>query len=164
MLDIRVGHGVDAHGIELLASEETMMLFGIPLLAPLRIIAHSDGDVGLHALTDALLGTIGDGDIGSHFPSHDPEWAGAASEKFLRHALELVRQKGGVINHVDATLIGEHPKMAPHRQKMRTEVADILEIELERVSIKATTTDKLGFLGRSEGIAAFATATVIFPS
>ena len=125
---------------------------------------HSDADAGLHALTDALLGTIGAGDIGDHFPPSDPQWRGADSTIFLVHAVKLVREKGGRITNADVTLICERPKIGPHRDAMRARLAELLGVELERVSVKATTSEGLGFTGRKEGIAALATATVAFGS
>jgi len=122
---------------------------------------HSDADVALHALTDALLGAIGADDIGQHFADTDPRWKGAPSHLFLSEALRLVRAQGGSIGNVDVTILCEAPKIAPHRQAMRRRMAEILDIEEARVSVKATTTEGLGFTGRREGIAALATATVV---
>jgi 2-C-methyl-D-erythritol 2,4-cyclodiphosphate synthase len=129
----------------------------------MSLAGHSDADVGLHALTDAVLGAIGAGDIGMHFPTSDPRWRGAASGQFLRHAADLVRHQGGVIAAVDVTIICERPKIAPHRAVMVERIAGILGIAPGRVSVKATTTEKLGFTGRAEGIAAQAVATVRLP-
>jgi 2-C-methyl-D-erythritol 4-phosphate cytidylyltransferase/2-C-methyl-D-erythritol 2,4-cyclodiphosphate synthase len=126
-------------------------------------IGHSDADVGLHALTDAVLGAIGAGDIGMHFPPSDPRWRGASSDRFLAYAAALVRERGGAIAAVDVTIICERPKIAPHRDRMIERVSEILEISPGRVSVKATTTEKLGFTGRGEGIAAQAVATVRLP-
>jgi 2-C-methyl-D-erythritol 4-phosphate cytidylyltransferase/2-C-methyl-D-erythritol 2,4-cyclodiphosphate synthase len=128
----------------------------------LRLVGHSDADVGLHALTDALLGTLGAGDIGAHFPPSDPRWAGADSAIFLRHARDLVAAAGGRIEHVDVTLVCEQPKIGPHRAAMTARVAELLALPPGRVSVKATTTEGLGFSGRGEGIAAQAVATVGF--
>ena len=128
------------------------------------LVGHSDADAGLHALTDALLGAIGAEDIGAHFAPSDERWRGAGSHLFLAHGAELVRERGGVIAHVDVTLICERPKIAPHREAMRARIADILQIDIARVSVKATTSDGLGFTGRGEGIAAQAVATVRLPS
>ena len=125
------------------------------------LAGHSDADVGLHAVTDALLGAIGAGDIGSHFPPGDPQWRGADSAGFMQHAVELVTRRGGRIGHLDVTLICEAPKIGPHREAMRARIAAIAGIDIDRVSVKATTTEGLGFTGRGEGIAAQATATVI---
>ena len=121
---------------------------------------HSDADVGLHALTDALLGAIGEADIGSHFPPSDPQWRDADSALFLRHAISLLAGRGGEIRHLDLTLICEAPKIGPHRDAMRARIAEIAGIGIDRVSVKATTTEGLGFTGRGEGIAAQAVATV----
>ncbi len=122
---------------------------------------HSDADVALHALTDALLGAIGDGDIGEHFSDRDPRWRDAPSHLFLADALARVRARGGTITNVDVTILCEAPKIAPHRQAMRRRIAEILAIDPARVGVKATTTEGLGFIGRGEGIAALATATVV---
>jgi len=127
------------------------------------LVGHSDADVGLHALTDAILGALGDGDIGSHFPPGDERWRGASSEIFLLHAQELVAKRGGQIAHLDVTIVCEEPRIAPHRDAMKARIAEILGLPLDRVSVKATTTERLGFLGRAEGIAAQATATVRLP-
>ena len=127
------------------------------------LIGHSDADAGLHALTDALLGTIGDGDIGAHFPPSDPQWRGAASDRFLQHAAALIAARGGIIDHVDLTIIAEAPKVGPYREPMRRRVAELLGIGVAGVSIKATTTERLGFTGRGEGLAAQAAATVRLP-
>jgi 2-C-methyl-D-erythritol 4-phosphate cytidylyltransferase/2-C-methyl-D-erythritol 2,4-cyclodiphosphate synthase len=136
------------------------VLCGVEIPHGAGLAGHSDADVGLHALTDAVLGAIGAGDIGHHFPASDPRWRGAASEQFLRHAAELVGARGGTVAHVDLTIICERPRIAPYRAAMIERVADILGIGPDGVSIKATTTDRLGFLGRGEGIAAQAVATV----
>jgi 2-C-methyl-D-erythritol 4-phosphate cytidylyltransferase/2-C-methyl-D-erythritol 2,4-cyclodiphosphate synthase len=136
------------------------MLCGLKIAHTHALEGHSDADVGLHAITDALLGCIGEGDIGQHFPPADERWRGAPSWKFLDHAATLVRGKGGVINHVDVTIICERPKIGPHRDAMKAKIAEILKIAPDRVSVKATTTEGLGFTGRREGIAAQATATV----
>ena len=152
--------GFDVHRI---CQGDSLTLCGIRIDAGFALKGHSDADVGLHALTDALLGTIGAGDIGSHFPPSDPQWKGANSTLFLSHAAELVRAAGGEIEHVDLTLICERPKIGPHRQAMRTRIADILALPLAQVSLKATTTEGLGFTGRGEGIAAQAIANVSLP-
>lgn len=158
MIDIRVGNGIDVHQI---GPGEGVTIFGCYIPCGFSLIGHSDADVGLHSITDALLGTIGDADIGYHFSPKDERWRGADSAQFLKHAADKVRALGGKINHIDATLMGEKPKVSPLREKMRQRVAEILEIDVSRVSIKATTTEKLGFCGREEGLAALATATVI---
>ena len=128
------------------------------------LIGHSDADVGLHALTDALLGTIGDGDIGEHFPPSDPKWRGASSDRFLADAVRRVREKGGRIANLDVTLVCERPKIFPYRDAMRARVAEIAGIDVGRVGVKATTSEKMGFTGRGEGIVAFAIATVALPA
>lgn len=158
--DVRVGHGIDVHAITF--EKKGVVILGVPLDTPFGLEGHSDADVGLHAVVDALLGAIGKGDIGQHFPPHDPQWKDADSSQFLEHACHLVRQVQGRISHVDVTIMGEKPKISPHREIMRERLATLLSLDLCRVSVKATTTEKLGFLGRSEGLAAFATATVIF--
>ena len=158
--DIRVGQGFDVHP---LGPGDHLTICGIAIPHDRSLVGHSDADVGLHALTDALLGAIGAGDIGMHFPPSDPQWRGAASDRFLAHAAALVREKGGEIAAVDVTIICERPKIAPHRASMIDRVAAILEISPARVSVKATTTEGLGFTGRGEGIAAQAVATVRLP-
>jgi 2-C-methyl-D-erythritol 4-phosphate cytidylyltransferase / 2-C-methyl-D-erythritol 2,4-cyclodiphosphate synthase len=140
------------------------MMCGVKIPHPRPLIGHSDADVGLHALTDAVLGAISDGDIGSHFPPSDPRWRGADSEIFLKHAAGLVSTRGGRIVHADITVLCEEPRVSPHRETMRQRVAAILALPLDRVSVKATSTEKLGFLGRGEGIAAQAIATVRLPA
>ena len=158
--DVRVGQGFDVHAF---APGDQVRICGIEIPHDASLAGHSDADVGLHALTDAVLGAIGAGDIGMHFPPSDPRWHGAASDQFLRHAGALVRARGGAIAAVDVTIICERPKIGPHRAAMVERVAAILGIAGARVSIKATTTDKLGFTGRGEGIAAQAVATVRLP-
>jgi 2-C-methyl-D-erythritol 4-phosphate cytidylyltransferase/2-C-methyl-D-erythritol 2,4-cyclodiphosphate synthase len=128
------------------------------------LIGHSDADAGLHALTDAILGALGEGDIGDHFPPTDPQWKGASSDLFLKHAVDLVRARGGRLSNVDVTLICERPKVKPHRQAMRQRLAEILDLPLDAVSVKATTTEGLGFTGRGEGLAAQAVATLELPA
>lgn len=159
--DVRVGHGYDVHAF---GDGDGVVLCGVKLAHVAGLAGHSDADVGLHALTDAVLGAIGEADIGAHFPPGDPQWRGAASDAFLRHAAGLVAAKGGVIGHVDVTLVCEAPKIGPHRAAMVARVAAILGLNEDRVSVKATTTEGLGFAGRREGIAAYATATVRLPS
>ena len=149
--------GFDVHGF---AGEGPIMLGGVPIRHSRGLAGHSDADVVLHAITDALLGAAGLGDIGEHFPPSDPRWKGAASERFLAHAAGLIRSAGGIIEHVDCTVICEEPKVGPHRGAMKARIAGILNLEESRVSIKATTTDGLGFTGRREGIAAQAVATI----
>ncbi|MBI1683722.1 bifunctional 2-C-methyl-D-erythritol 4-phosphate cytidylyltransferase/2-C-methyl-D-erythritol 2,4-cyclodiphosphate synthase [Caulobacter hibisci] len=156
----RIGQGFDAHRW---GPGESVWLCGVEIAHDETLIGHSDADAGLHALTDAILGAIGDGDIGDHFPPTDPQWRGAASDKFLIHAADLVRQRGGRLINVDVTLICERPKIKPHREAMRARLAEILDLPLDRVSVKATTTEKMGFTGRGEGLAAQAVATVETP-
>ncbi|MCR9213603.1 MAG: bifunctional 2-C-methyl-D-erythritol 4-phosphate cytidylyltransferase/2-C-methyl-D-erythritol 2,4-cyclodiphosphate synthase [Proteobacteria bacterium] len=160
LTDIRTGSGFDVHAFE--AGRE-LSLGGVKIAHDKGLKGHSDADVALHAITDALLGAIGAGDIGTHFPPSDEKWKGAASPLFLQHAAGLIRDKGGQISNIDLTIICEAPKIGPHREEMREKVAGILEISPDRVSIKGTTTEKLGFTGRGEGIAAEAIATVRLP-
>jgi len=159
--DVRTATGYDTHN---LGPGNGVILCGVHIEHDKSLQGHSDADVGLHALTDALLGLVGEGDIGSHFPPNDNRWKGAASDRFLAHAIHLVRSAGGTITNLDVTLICESPKIGPHRNVMRRCVADIAGIELNRVSVKATTNEKVGFIGRGEGIAALATATGVFGS
>jgi 2-C-methyl-D-erythritol 4-phosphate cytidylyltransferase/2-C-methyl-D-erythritol 2,4-cyclodiphosphate synthase len=156
--DVRTGSGFDVHR---LTAGDHVWLCGVRIAHTHMLQGHSDADVGLHALTDALLGAVGDGDIGQHFPDSDPRWKGAASHIFLSEAARRVRALGGVISNVDVTLLCEAPKIAPYRIEMRTRIGAILGIDPARVGVKATTTEGLGFTGRKEGIAALATATVI---
>ena len=156
----RAASGFDVHRF---GPGDHVWLCGIKVPHDAGLIGHSDADAGLHALTDALLGTIAAGDIGDHFPPSDDRWRGAASDQFLAHAASLVRDRGGIIDHVDITLICERPKVGPHRGAMRARIAAILGIGEDRVSVKATTTEKLGFTGRQEGIAAQAMASVRLP-
>lgn len=158
--DIRTGTGFDVHKF---GPGDGVWLCGVKVPHESGLDGHSDADVGLHALTDALLGAICEADIGAHFPPSDPQWRGASSDRFLAHAAKLVRARGGEIRHVDVTLICERPKVGPHRDAMRARIAEILAIDVSRVSVKATTTEGLGFTGRREGIAAQAAATVALP-
>jgi 2-C-methyl-D-erythritol 4-phosphate cytidylyltransferase/2-C-methyl-D-erythritol 2,4-cyclodiphosphate synthase len=158
--DVRVGQGFDVHK---LVAGDHVWLCGVRIAHDATLEGHSDADVGLHALTDALLGAIGDGDIGQHFKNTDPRWRGAASHLFLRDAAERVHRRGGRITSTDVTILAEAPKIAPHRDAMRARIAEILGIDVARVGVKATTTETLGFVGRREGIAALATATVVLP-
>jgi 2-C-methyl-D-erythritol 4-phosphate cytidylyltransferase/2-C-methyl-D-erythritol 2,4-cyclodiphosphate synthase len=151
------GHGFDAHR---LGPGDGVMLCGVRVAAEFALIGHSDADVGLHALTDAILGALGRGDIGDHFPPSDPKWRGADSRVFLRHAVRLAAEARAEVEHADVTLICERPKIKPHREAMRAAIAETLGVALECVSVKATTTERLGFLGRGEGLAALATATL----
>jgi 2-C-methyl-D-erythritol 4-phosphate cytidylyltransferase / 2-C-methyl-D-erythritol 2,4-cyclodiphosphate synthase len=157
----RTGFGLDAHRF---GPGDGVWLCGVRIDHSAALIGHSDADAGLHALTDAILGAIGAGDIGDHFPPSDPQWRGAPSDQFLRHALDLVRAKGGALINVDVTLVCERPKIKPHRDAMRARLAQILELPLDRVSVKATTMEGMGFTGREEGLAAHAVATVQTPT
>ncbi len=158
--ETRSASGFDVHRLE---EGEELWLGGVLIPHDKGLSGHSDADVGLHALTDALLGTIAAGDIGTHFPPSDPQWKGADSAQFLQHAARLIADKGGRIDFVDLTLICEAPKIGPHREAMRTRIGALLGLSEDRVSIKATTTERLGFTGRGEGIAAQAVATVSLP-
>jgi 2-C-methyl-D-erythritol 4-phosphate cytidylyltransferase/2-C-methyl-D-erythritol 2,4-cyclodiphosphate synthase len=158
--DVRTGMGFDVHA---LVPGDKIYLCGVAIPHDRKLEGHSDADVGLHAVVDAILGAMGAGDIGMHFPPSDPEWKGKDSAHFLRHAVKLVSERGGVIAHVDVTLLCERPKIGPHREAMVKRMADLLEIDPSRVSVKATTTERLGFTGREEGIAAQAVATLRFP-
>ena len=153
----RTGLGFDVHAFE---GEGPIMLGGIAIPHERGLSGHSDADVALHAITDALLGCAGLGDIGQHFPPSDPQWKGASSDLFLKHAADMIRERGGIIDHVDVTIIAEEPKVGPHRSAIRTRVAEILELGENQVSIKATTTEGMGFTGRREGIAAQAVASI----
>ncbi|MBI3435802.1 MAG: bifunctional 2-C-methyl-D-erythritol 4-phosphate cytidylyltransferase/2-C-methyl-D-erythritol 2,4-cyclodiphosphate synthase [Proteobacteria bacterium] len=158
--DVRSATGYDVHCF---ADGDHVMLGGVRIPHTHGVRGHSDADVALHALVDAILGTLADGDIGAHFPPSDPQWRGAASEVFLRFAVERVRERGGRIAHLDIAIVCEAPRVGPHRDAMRARIAAIAGIAGDRVAVKATTNEKLGFLGRGEGLAAFATATVRLP-
>lgn len=157
MKKIRIGQGFDAHRW---GEGQSVWLCGVEIVHDQTLIGHSDADAGLHALTDALLGAAGLGDIGDHFPPTDPQWKGASSDRFLKHAADLIRQRGGEIVNVDVTLICERPKIKPHREAMRARIAEIIGIEPGRVSVKATTTEQMGFTGRGEGLAAQAVCSI----
>ena len=159
MPDIRTGNGYDVH---VFGDGDHVMLCGVEIPFNKALSGHSDADVGLHALTDALLATCGAGDIGDHFPPTDPKWKGAASHVFLTHAAALIAEKGGVIKNVDVTLVAEAPKIAPSRLAMRQRLSQLLAIDLDRCSVKATTNENMGFIGRQEGIMALATASVAY--
>jgi 2-C-methyl-D-erythritol 4-phosphate cytidylyltransferase/2-C-methyl-D-erythritol 2,4-cyclodiphosphate synthase len=159
-METRTAFGFDVHGF---APGRVVMLGGIAIPHTHALSGHSDADVALHALTDALLGTIGAGDIGKHFPPSDPQWRGASSDRFLRHAVDLLAERGGRIVHLDLTVICEAPRVGPYREGMIDGIARIAGIDRDRVSVKATTTEGLGFTGRREGIAAQAVATVEVP-
>lgn len=158
--DVRTGTGIDVHAF---GAGDHVIIGGIRIAHSQALTGHSDADVGLHALTDALLGALADGDIGSHFPPSDPQWKGAASDRFLKFACERVAARGGRIAHLDLTIVCEAPKIGPHRDAMRQSIARIAGIGIDRVAVKATTSEQLGFTGRREGIAAYATATVRLP-
>lgn len=158
--DVRTGNGYDVHSFE---PGDHVTLCGVAIPHGMGLSGHSDADVGLHALTDALLATCGAGDIGTHFPPSDPQWRGAASRIFVEHAAKIVRSRGGRIANADVTLICEAPRVGPHRAAMVAAMADMLGISPDRVSVKATTNEGLGFIGRKEGIAAIATASVVYP-
>jgi 2-C-methyl-D-erythritol 4-phosphate cytidylyltransferase / 2-C-methyl-D-erythritol 2,4-cyclodiphosphate synthase len=158
--ETRVGQGFDVHAF---APGDHVWLCGVRIAHSAALSGHSDADVGLHALADALYGALAEGDIGQHFPPSDPQWKGTASKVFLAHAAERVRARGGVIVHLDVTLICEAPKIGPHSVAMRAGIAEIASLDIGRVAVKATTSEKLGFTGRGEGIACLATATVRLP-
>jgi 2-C-methyl-D-erythritol 4-phosphate cytidylyltransferase/2-C-methyl-D-erythritol 2,4-cyclodiphosphate synthase len=158
--DVRTGNGIDVHAF---APGDHVMLGGVRIAHERALTGHSDADVVLHASTDAILGALAEGDIGAHFPPGDPQWRSASSDRFLRFAVERVKARGGRIANLDVTAVCEAPRIGPHRDAMRANIAAIAGIALERVAVKATTSEKLGFTGRGEGIAAYATATVRLP-
>ncbi|HYS47879.1 MAG TPA: bifunctional 2-C-methyl-D-erythritol 4-phosphate cytidylyltransferase/2-C-methyl-D-erythritol 2,4-cyclodiphosphate synthase [Xanthobacteraceae bacterium] len=160
LADLRTGTGFDVHAF---GPGDHVMLAGVKIAHARGLVGHSDADVGLHALTDALLGALAEGDIGTHFPPSDPQWRGAASDRFLAFASERVRARGGAIAHLDLTLVCEAPRIGEHRDAMRARIAAIAAVDVARVAVKATTSERLGFTGRGEGIAALATATVRLP-
>jgi 2-C-methyl-D-erythritol 4-phosphate cytidylyltransferase / 2-C-methyl-D-erythritol 2,4-cyclodiphosphate synthase len=155
---VRIGNGYDVHRLQ---PGEELWLCGVQIEHEMGLAGHSDADVAIHALVDAILGALGDGDIGTHFPPSDPQWRGAASERFLAHAGELSRSAGYMLGNADVTIVCEAPKIGPHRQAMRESLARILDVDIAAVSVKATTTEKLGFTGRGEGIAAQASVCLI---
>ncbi len=159
-METRTGQGFDVHTF---GPGNAVWLCGVEIPHDQALVGHSDADVGLHALTDALLGTIGDGDIGEHFPPSDPKWKGASSDRFLVDAVRRVQDKGGRIVNVDVTLVCEAPRIGPHRQAMQARIAALAGISATRVGVKATTNEKMGFIGRGEGIVALAIATVALP-
>ena len=158
--DVRTGSGLDVHAF---GPGDHVTLGGIRIPHVQALTGHSDADVALHALTDAILGALADGDIGAHFPPSDPQWRGASSDRFLTFAVERVRARGGRIAHLDLTIVCEAPRIGEHRDRMRANIANLASIGIERVGVKATTSEKLGFTGRGEGIAAYATATIRLP-
>ncbi|MGR3679698.1 MAG: bifunctional 2-C-methyl-D-erythritol 4-phosphate cytidylyltransferase/2-C-methyl-D-erythritol 2,4-cyclodiphosphate synthase [Paracoccaceae bacterium] len=157
-MDIRLGNGYDVHRF---GPGSSVILCGVEIDHDRGLQGHSDADVGMHAVSDAIYGALAEGDIGRHFPPSDPQWKGAASEIFLRHAVELAQKRRFTISNVDCTLVCEHPKIGPHADRMRAAMAAVMGLEPGRVSIKATTSERLGFTGRSEGIAAIATAALV---
>ena len=157
MIDVRLGNGFDVHAF---TEGNEITLCGINIPFSKKLLGHSDADVGLHAVTDAIYGAIAAGDIGTHFPPSDPKFKNASSDLFLKHAVQLTNQLGYQINNVDCTIICEQPKIGPLSERMRTSVSEIMGLDKQRISVKATTSEKLGFTGREEGIAALATVTV----
>lgn len=160
LTDVRTGSGFDVHAF---ADGDHVMLGGVRIPHRRGVTGHSDADVALHALVDAILGALAEGDIGQHFPPSDPQWRGASSDRFLAFACERVRARGGVIGHLDVTVVCEAPRVSPHRDAMRARIAAIAGIATERVAVKATTSERLGFTGRGEGLVAMATATLRLP-
>lgn len=159
-MDIRLGNGFDVHAF---GPGDQVTLCGVSVPHTHGLVGHSDADVGLHTVTDAIYGALAQGDIGQHFPPGDPQWKGAASDVFLRHAVGLARDMGFALSNVDCTLICETPKIGPHAARMRSTMAEIMGLAEDRVSVKATTSERLGFTGRGEGIACIATATLVKP-
>ena len=157
MIDVRLGNGFDVHDF---TEGNEITLCGINIPFSKKLLGHSDADVGLHAVTDAVYGAIAAGDIGTHFPPSDPKFKNASSDLFLKHAVQLTNQLGYEINNVDCTIICEQPKIGPLSEEMRTSISEIMGLDKQRISVKATTSEKLGFTGREEGIAALATVTV----
>jgi 2-C-methyl-D-erythritol 4-phosphate cytidylyltransferase/2-C-methyl-D-erythritol 2,4-cyclodiphosphate synthase len=155
-----LGTGFDVHAF---TEGDHVWLGGVRIPHSQGVTAHSDGDVILHAATDAILGALADGDIGVHFPPSDPQWRGASSDRFLAYAVERVRSLGGILDHLDVTLLCETPRLGPHREAMRQRIAEIARLRIDQVSLKATTTERLGFTGRGEGLAAQAAATIRMP-
>jgi len=159
-MDIRLGNGFDVHAF---GPGDHVTLCGVAVPHEAGLVGHSDADVGMHTVTDAIYGALAMGDIGQHFPPSDPQWKGAASEIFLRHAVGLATEMGFAISNVDCTLICEWPKIGPHAPAMRETMAEIMALDPARVSVKATTSERLGFTGRGEGIACIATAALVRP-
>ncbi|WP_375227669.1 2-C-methyl-D-erythritol 2,4-cyclodiphosphate synthase [Roseobacter sp. S98] len=157
-MDIRLGNGFDVHAF---GPGDHVILCGVRIPHDQGLVGHSDADVGMHTVTDAIYGALARGDIGQHFPPSDPQWKGAASEIFLKHAADLARSMGFAISNIDCTLICEFPKIGPHAASMRQEMARLMGVDQARVSVKATTSEKLGFTGRGEGIACIATAALV---
>jgi 2-C-methyl-D-erythritol 4-phosphate cytidylyltransferase/2-C-methyl-D-erythritol 2,4-cyclodiphosphate synthase len=161
LADIRTGIGYDIHAFD--SGGDHVWLGGVKIPHAKKLTGHSDADVALHALTDAILGALADGDIGVHFPPSEEKWRGASSDQFLSFAVERVKARGGVVSHLDVAIVCEAPKINPRRDEMRARIAEIAGISVDRVGVKATTNEKLGALGRAEGIAAYATATIRLP-
>ncbi|MCV3270930.1 2-C-methyl-D-erythritol 2,4-cyclodiphosphate synthase [Roseobacter sinensis] len=157
-MDIRLGNGFDVHAF---GPGDHVVLCGVKIPHEKGLVGHSDADVALHTITDAILGALAQGDIGQHFPPSDPQWKGAASDIFLRHAVDLAQTMGFEMSNVDCTIICEDPRIGPHAMRMRQEVGRITGLAVERVSVKATTSERLGFTGRGEGIACLATAALM---
>jgi len=160
LADLRLGNGFDVHAF---GDGDHVWIGGVKIPHDRGLTGHSDADVGLHAIVDAILGAIADGDIGKHFSPNDPRWKGASSDQFLKFAVDRVTKRGGRIAHLDLTIVCEAPRIGPHRDAMRKRIAEIAEMSVDRVAVKATTSEQLGFTGRKEGIAAMATATVRLP-
>ena len=158
MVDVRLGNGFDVHAF---TEGNEVTLCGIKIPFSKKLLGHSDADVGLHAITDAIYGALAAGDIGKHFPPDDSAWKDASSDLFLKHAVQLTDKLGYQINNIDCTIICEQPKIGPLSDKMKTSISKIIKLDINRISVKATTSEKLGFTGREEGIAALATASVI---
>jgi 2-C-methyl-D-erythritol 4-phosphate cytidylyltransferase/2-C-methyl-D-erythritol 2,4-cyclodiphosphate synthase len=159
-MDMRVGNGYDVHRF---GPGDHVWLCGVQIPHTRGLQGHSDADVGMHAVTDAIYGALGKGDIGQHFPPSDPQWKGAASHIFLEHAVALAKSEGFNVNNVDCTLVCEHPKIGPHQDAMKAVMGAYMGLDSDRISVKATTSEKLGFTGREEGIAAIATVTLVTP-
>ena len=159
-MDIRLGNGFDVHAF---GPGDHVMLCGLGIPHSRGLVGHSDADVAMHTVTDAIYGALARGDIGQHFPPSDPQWKGVASERFLCHAVDLAKQMGFSISNVDCTLICEQPKIGPHAAQMRETLAALMRLDAGRISIKATTSEQLGFTGRGEGIACIATAALVKP-
>lgn len=157
-MKVRLGNGYDVHKF---GPGDHVVLCSVKVPHDQGLVGHSDADVGMHAITDAIYGALAAGDIGRHFPPSDPQWKGAASEIFLKHAVQMARDAGFVISNVDCTLVCEYPKIGPHADAMRTALSRIMDLPVEDISVKATTSEKLGFTGRGEGIAALATAALV---
>ena len=159
-MDIRVGNGFDVHAF---GPGDHVTLCGVSIPHSHGLVGHSDADVAMHTITDAIYGALAQGDIGQHFPPSDPQWKGAASDIFLCHAVTLAGDMGFTLSNADITLICEYPKIGPHAQPMRARLAEIMGLDILRISVKATTSERLGFTGRGEGIACIATATLVRP-